>query len=1456
MSLSYEQYETLEATVQRLRDRGKWNDTLEQEYQKTKDHLFQTQPELMTQQIMRQVFPNTDMTVESGPVLSPEQRLTPDQVQQGMAARQAAMDRLHADSDFQDVNRQIRENVARIRQLSQRTNEAVAAAEQQSKEPIVNFPVVREVVQGLAASGHITNALIARTLGRQREADSFTQLAAEAQQAAGDNIVSQSAAGAVSSLATVVQGTAAASVIAPTSAVATPLIVGAAFVAQSMNQAAETGRSRGLSGPQLGAYVAGQGAIEGAVTAAFQRMGLGGLESSLVPVIKQGVTDALKQFAIQTGGELSEEVIITALSKVWDYAHDLSPTVIPTPEEVTGIVLQTLMSMGAAKALRASSDTRGRAADTRAPSDAIVQAEKTLATEQGKLATADQKLAEAKQVASTTPAVPPVGVMEASPPQVVAVEPVAPAKPPVRMPWENKPPGPPPVFVNQSEVSTPDQRTAVSPAKQQETAAREAEARSSPQSPESVRRDPRRSDAVSEEADQLVGEMRVAGKVTQDMETRIRGLVDEARRNPVTGGMNRNALGRVWDALRQRSRANKRPISVIAFDAANLKSVNDKLGETAGDDYLRSVQEAMENATRTSLPDRSRVGDIFHYGGDEWVVVLPDTDAAGAQIVRDRIEQAFGKRPIVEGVSAFLVGDTVTIQPSDKREWRAIVTDASDRMKTRKNAAKRASGEAVTRAEAEAKVQGKPAAAAPPDNLPVRPWEAVKQAFRDRQAQAAVVEEARRQLAIAKGQQYAAIDRAKAAITASPKTPRRRFIPRQLDDLIAPIGTRLQQLSPRLFGRLMEMQYRTDSTTERLKKEFLGHSQRLHRAVAKAGQDTPFKLALLNQEHDNARAIINAIDSTLLTDFDQCVTLFQTLHTNLTAAGLDMGHLENYWPRVVSDYEGLRHEIGADQGLFEDAWADAEKAKGTELTREEKTDVANSVLQGFGPRKVGSASYGLAHARRRSERPVTAATAKYYRDPFDAMFVYIDSAVYTVERMRFLGQAASTPDAILESAGRVVQNEVDAGQLNRQDQALVRDLLTARFSADLLRPAKWSRVYRSAVHLLTLGQIRSAITQIEDIGITIADHGLMNTGRGLVAALRMTPREKRLVMEDIGVHAYGEEYRDNGRLARTVDRTLTATGFKALDRLGKESRMNAALSHFARIAANPMSREFTQFEREYRKVLGDDAFNRVLVDLRRGLQSEDVKLLAFLDISKIQPVSLNQMPAAYLRNPNGRIVYTLKTFIITQLDHMRRAMAQKILTPGQRVEGLKHLGRYVLFRSLLGLGADWIKDWIAGKLTGPEDIGDRTVNRLLQIVGLNRYLVDRAWTSPSTALLSFVAPPIPMVDAVARDVFGKGDPDKPGLRTLRFTPVIGELYYHHWGRGWYENRENAKRDYRKRLRQVRESAMLAYQEGDIAEAENLLRVYNDRRRHGPGDGRSRPLTFRDLRLKSREDSDE
>jgi diguanylate cyclase (GGDEF)-like protein len=112
-----------------------------------------------------------------------------------------------------------------------------------------------------------------------------------------------------------------------------------------------------------------------------------------------------------------------------------------------------------------------------------------------------------------------------------------------------------------------------------------------------------------------------------------------ADRDPLTGCYNRRFLQKGWlDAELERTRRYGIPLAVILCDIDHFKHINDTYGHAAGDRVLADFAGLLLTLTRDT------VDSVIRYGGEEFLIVLPQTDLAGAQALAERIRAAFAGR--------------------------------------------------------------------------------------------------------------------------------------------------------------------------------------------------------------------------------------------------------------------------------------------------------------------------------------------------------------------------------------------------------------------------------------------------------------------------------------------------------------------------------------------------------------------------------------------------------------------------------------------------------------------------------------------------------------------------------------------------------------------------------------------------------------------------------------------
>jgi diguanylate cyclase (GGDEF)-like protein len=109
-----------------------------------------------------------------------------------------------------------------------------------------------------------------------------------------------------------------------------------------------------------------------------------------------------------------------------------------------------------------------------------------------------------------------------------------------------------------------------------------------------------------------------------------------ADRDPLTGCYNRRVLQKgLLDAELARARRYGTALSVVLCDIDHFKRINDTHGHAAGDQVLDDFAGLLLSMTRET------VDSVIRYGGEEFLVVLPQTDLAGALALAERIRHAF-----------------------------------------------------------------------------------------------------------------------------------------------------------------------------------------------------------------------------------------------------------------------------------------------------------------------------------------------------------------------------------------------------------------------------------------------------------------------------------------------------------------------------------------------------------------------------------------------------------------------------------------------------------------------------------------------------------------------------------------------------------------------------------------------------------------------------------------------
>ena len=610
--------------------------------------------------------------------------------------------------------------------------------------------------------------------------------------------------------------------------------------------------------------------------------------------------------------------------------------------------------------------------------------------------------------------------------------------------------------------------------------------------------------------------------------------------------------------------------------------------------------------------------------------------------------------------------------------------------------------------------------------------------------------------------------------------------PNMVSKALQPITSRLRNISEEAANRLRRYEFNIHNNTQKYMNTVMPFMQTL-KSLPKS-QRNQITLDLYNGRFNQVRNQLNEINPQSVQAFDSTEDALKTLYKELQESGFDIGKVENYFPRRINDLEGLYAQLGIKQkGQIESLLQN--KASRLGVTRRELSDddvaqTINNYLRGYGAKSQASKPF---FTKGRAIQEVDENLLQFYSEPIDVLQNYIRSSVNSIEKRKFFGQNA------VVKGGRQLDIDKSIGNLIAQDiPAVVQDevsaILRARFNAGEQAPSVGVRWAKDFIYLSTLANPKSAITQLGDLGMS----AIVNGNRNAIASLLKTKVAK---LEDLGLaDEISAELASVNGLSKTLNNSLKYTGFKKIDRLGKETFINAALLKAKKLVKTKQGE--AAFRSKYGKVFGDE-YDTLVADLKTNKMTDNVKYYMFNELSDVQPITLSEMPRYYLENPNGRVFYALKTFTLKQLDVMKRRIYDE-WRAGNKKTAVKNAAAYVTIMSAANTGSDQLKKIIQGREVNIEDIPDEMVFNVLKMFGGSEYLYDNYISKGKLgeAAIETVAPPLDLITSVVEDGVRLASEEDSGFekyKTPRQIPFVGWAIYNFFQGGLEKYNEKQER---------------------------------------------------------------
>ncbi len=618
----------------------------------------------------------------------------------------------------------------------------------------------------------------------------------------------------------------------------------------------------------------------------------------------------------------------------------------------------------------------------------------------------------------------------------------------------------------------------------------------------------------------------------------------------------------------------------------------------------------------------------------------------------------------------------------------------------------------------------------------------------------------------------------------------------KIDQMFGSLLTRIRNESEATAGRLRK--YELDlgvNTAEALNKvrPFLDNLRSLSSELK-----VPLTRHLFNGNFDEASKLMGKSDvpEDMLKNFEDTKVLLNKIFKESKDSGIPLHELENYFPRIVKDYNGLLTHFGtkAESQLDRMFNQYAERIGKTisELTPQEREIVANQYARGYRPSIDNKPRFSKSR-KVDIDYLGDEAINKFYETPEDSLSLYIRNAINNIEKYKFFGRnVVKNKKGFFDtksSIGSVVQAEKATGKLKNED--ILADLLQARFIGGEQQMTASISKLRDLGYMGTIANPYSAITQFGDLGNSGALHGFKNTISSMFG-------EKDIKLPDIGIEDISSDLAEGNirKTARALNWLFDKTGFRKVDRLGKETLINAA---FKKAIKQVETKEGeSAFRKEWSDLYSFDPnlIDNLINDLKNFKETKkitpDIKFHAFNELAEVQPISLSEMPQGYLNNPDLRFMYSLKTFTLKQIDVVRKKVIQQY-KKGNKKEAFKNAALLAGYLSIMNTGTKTVKDLITGRDVDPDRLGTDLVFGLLGVYGMNEYNVERLAQDGDiiSAAGRIVAPPLNMLEALYgipyelykqhTDEFGMYDAKLE--KYMRDIPGVGPFLYNWFGGG-------------------------------------------------------------------------
>lgn len=620
-----------------------------------------------------------------------------------------------------------------------------------------------------------------------------------------------------------------------------------------------------------------------------------------------------------------------------------------------------------------------------------------------------------------------------------------------------------------------------------------------------------------------------------------------------------------------------------------------------------------------------------------------------------------------------------------------------------------------------------------------------------------------------------------------------------IQDVIQPISSRIEKISPRIYLEMMRFEQRIAIKTNIRMKQVEDFIKTMAKVRSENKKEyLNLTLHLLNGNVGTANQILEKYGWSIPRQ------VLDEIWADSEDVGYTMNYEWFYYPRKVKDVKEFLDRFAKTENskvqseiekIIKKKREQAEK-RWEKFTTQQEADLINQLLMDGEVEWITLWSW---HMKQRKVDSITKNMLEFYEDPVDALLQYITWMTEAIEKARFLWQGKKWE---IKTLWEFISDE----WMKWWEADELKKLLLSRFNYAPM--SKWVAWLKNIANIIHLWSPSSALSQLADISFSLIENWLTNIVEWLAG-------KYNLDLDALWITNRWEELKSQWKNESSLDKiqrfTFRWTWFNMMDQFWKKLLVVSTLNKLKKYA----KKNDPQLRKDLSRRFDDPKMiDGVIEDLKNWVMSENVNLFLFTKLADVQPLTRMQMPKTYLTSWNGRIFYQFKTFAVKQLDYMIQKWKRDLQTKWT-AKWLWSIALMMWIIMLCWAATDEIKDftmwrkyssWI-WRMINDDDwsvsmLSDRFWDNLLKLTWLTKYSIYQARTEWVKSMLEDLLFSLSSLDVLTypmqdiQDAFSEDGLDFSQASSWQLIPIVWK-YGYRWLWAW-QTKQQKKLDKEKK----------------------------------------------------------